>query len=66
MLDLTPLEKARKREATIYSCFECKKCVKVGGWWYCERSGKMLHPMMLERTSPSTCSHAEKKKVEEE
>lgn len=66
MPDLTPLEKARRREKTVYSCLECKKCVKVGGWWYCERSGKMLHPMMLERISPSTCKHAEKKEGSED
>lgn len=54
---LTPLEKARQmqQENIIYSCHECKKCVKVGGWWYCEDSGKLLHPLMLERSGPMKC-----------
>lgn len=56
----TPLEKARQRirDKTLYSCLECMKCVKVGGWWYCEESGKLLHPMMLERTGPMRCENA--------
>lgn len=57
MEGLTPLEKARQmqRENIIYSCLECKKCVKVGGAHYCEDSGKMLHPMRLERSGPMRC-----------
>ena len=65
---MTPLEKARKRQQEsngIYTCFDCKNCVKVGGWWYCEDSGKMLHPMMLERVAPLNCERAVPKKEEE-
>lgn len=71
MREMTPLEIARKREADkaekrLYSCHECKKCVKVGGWWYCEHSGKMLHPFMLERISPFHCVHADVKEKKED
>lgn len=55
---MTPLEMARARQqkkTVIFTCFDCKNCVKVGGWWYCEDSGKMLHPFMLERTNPLNC-----------
>ena len=58
---MTPLEKARKHQrenCSIYSCHDCKNCVKVGNWWYCEDSGKMLHPMMLERMCPIVCERA--------
>ena len=56
----TPLEIARERERNkiLRSCHDCRHCVKVMGWWYCEDSGKMLHPMMLERICPLRCSRA--------
>lgn len=57
---MTPLEMARKRqrEKILRNCFDCKNCVKVGGWWYCEDSGKMLHPMMLDRIGDLRCERA--------
>lgn len=60
---LTPLEQARLyvEGCIIYSCLECKKCVKVGGAYYCEDSGKMLHPMMIQRTSPFRCEKLDRK-----
>lgn len=63
---MTPLEYARQREKenVLNSCYECKKCVKVGGWWYCEDSGKLLHPMKLERISPLRCDRAVRKEAE--
>ena len=63
MNNLSPLQAARKRleENVLNSCLECKKCVKVGGWWYCEDSEKLLHPMMLERVSPLRCERAVRK-----
>lgn len=56
----TPLEIARERQQKkiLRSCHDCRNCVKVGGWWYCEDSGKMLHPMMLERIGNLRCSRA--------
>lgn len=39
---MTPLEKARKRESEF-----CNHTVFVGGWFYCEKSGKMIHPLAL-------------------
>ena len=59
-MNKTPLEIARERQKKniLRSCHDCKNCVKVGGWWYCEDSGKMLHPMMLERISDLKCSRA--------
>lgn len=57
---LSPLEIARQRqrEKRLFSCHECENCVKVGGWWYCEDDGKMLHPMMLERFESFKCERA--------
>lgn len=55
-MNKTPLEKAREREAgEINSCIECEKCVKVGGAYYCEISGKILHPLMLEYDPAFKC-----------
>lgn len=67
MEGLTPLEKARKmqQENTLYSCHECRKCVKVGNLWYCEDSGKILHPMMLERTGPMRYDKLDRKEKKE-
>lgn len=64
---MTPLEYARQRqrENVLNSCHECQKCVKVGGWWYCEDSGKLLHPMMLERDGPLRCDRAVRKEASE-
>lgn len=42
-MEETPLEKARKRESEY-----CSKCVFVNGWFYCEVSGKLLHPMCID------------------
>lgn len=39
---MTPLEKARKRESEY-----CKLCVYVDGWFYCEKSGKLIHPLAI-------------------
>lgn len=39
---MTPLEKARKRESEY-----CKFCVYVDGAFYCEKSGKLIHPLAL-------------------
>ena len=59
-MDKTPLEKAREREAgKIHNCRECENCVKVGGWFYCEISGKMLHPIMLEYDPAFRCKRRE-------
>ena len=60
MHEKTSLEIAREMERNkiLRNCHDCKNCVKVRGWWYCEDSGKMLHPMMLERVSPLRCSRA--------
>lgn len=48
---MTPLEKARQREAAggIDYCDECEAFVVIHGTAYCERSGKLIHPIMLER-----------------
>lgn len=65
---MTPLEKARNRQqkkTIIHDCHDCKNCVKVGGWWCCEDSGKMLHPYMLDRISDLNCKRAIPKEVEE-
>ena len=59
-MDKTPLQKARERAAgKINSCIECEKCVKVGGWYYCEISEKMLHPLMIEYDPAFRCKRRE-------
>lgn len=48
----TPLEIALEREASgedIDYCDECEYIAIVKGVGYCGISGKLLHPMMLER-----------------
>ena len=39
----TPLENARQRETEF-----CPLCVYVNGAFYCEKSGKLIHPMSLD------------------
>ena len=56
----TPLEIAleKRQKKILHSCHDCRLSVKVGGAWYCRDSGKMLHPMMLDRISDLTCYRA--------
>lgn len=61
-MDRTPLELALEREAAgeIDSCHECEYMTAVKGVGYCGISGKILHPMMLERGgSPLRCRKRE-------
>ena len=44
----TPLEKARRRHKEK-TCFTCEDRTVIGGASYCEKDGKMLHPMLLEK-----------------
>ena len=54
----TPLEIALENSDAVYSCLECENSIFVRHWWYCKVSGKLLHPMMLEHTSPLNCKNA--------
>lgn len=45
----TPLELALERETEIDYCDQCEHIRVVKGTGYCGISGKILHPMMLER-----------------
>lgn len=62
----TPLEIARERKSKIYTCLDCENCVKVGGWFYCEDDGKMLHPYMIERTNSIKCDRAKRREPDGE
>lgn len=42
MPEMTPLEKALKRESEY-----CNNAVFIGGAFYCEKSGKLIHPLAL-------------------
>lgn len=60
---MTPLEKARQREAVgdIDYCDECEAFVVIRNAAYCKQSGKLIHPIMLERGQGSgaarNCNH---------
>ena len=43
----TPLEMAQRRQKEK-TCATCKDRTVIGGASYCEKDGKMLHPMLLE------------------
>jgi len=58
---MSPLEMARMRQREpngIHSCLDCIKCVFENKWYYCEDSGKLLHPTMLVRYSDLNCKRA--------
>lgn len=42
-MEMTPLEKARKRESEY-----CSKCIFVDGAFYCEVTEKLLHPLCID------------------
>ena len=46
---MTPLERARQREKT---CLTCESRIEINGVSYCEKDGKMLHPMLLQWPGP--------------
>ena len=46
---MTPLEKALKEAGRINYCDECGNFLIVGRTAYCKHSGKLIHPIMVER-----------------
>lgn len=46
---MTPLEKALSDADKIDYCDQCANFIMVRGWGYCKDSGKLIHPMMVER-----------------
>lgn len=46
---MTPLERARQRGKT---CRTCESRTVINGVSYCEKDGKMLHPMLLQYPGP--------------
>ena len=48
-MGMTPLERAKQRRKTCQTC-ESRKV--INGASYCERDGKLLHPMLLENLGP--------------
>lgn len=54
----TPLAKAiQDKQQHIVSCLDCQKHIVIGGASYCEVSGKLLHPMLL-NGDKHKCPHA--------
>ena len=47
---MTPLEKALQHEGEINYCDECELMRVVGHAAYCSVSGKIIHPMMFDRS----------------
>ena len=43
----TPLEKARRRHKEK-TCFTCEDRTVIDGVSYCEKDGKIIHPILLE------------------
>ena len=48
----TPLERALRTQYDINYCDECENCTVVNGVGYCRVSGKMIHPIMFDRSVP--------------
>ena len=51
---MTPLEIAKKRSA-VKTCMNCADMEIVNGVAYCKRSGKLLHPYLLDGVTK--CPH---------
>ena len=47
---MTPLEMAKKKTA-VKNCQNCKDIEIVNGVAYCRKSGKLIHPYLLDRKS---------------
>ena len=62
---MTPLERALQEQGKINYCDECKSFLLVGRVAYCKISGKMIHPIMVERGQgygpAHNCKNAEPK-----
>ena len=56
MESLTPLERARLRRKEK-TCLSCEYREEVNGVSYCRRSGKLLHPYLLDARYPTRCPH---------
>lgn len=65
---MTPLERALQEAGRINYCDECQNFVIVGRAAYCKHSGKLIHPIMVERgqgTGPAwNCKNAKAKEYE--
>ena len=51
---MTPLEKALQRQ-NAKSCLTCKDRVEIGGIFYCQIDGKMIHPLLLNKQYYTRC-----------
>lgn len=59
---MTPLEKARKRESMMHRrvCLTCENLQKVGCAMYCGKSGKLLHPLLIDPSYNGPCPEENK------
>ena len=59
MEPLTPLEKARMRSKGYNgkTCPTCEDREEINGVSYCRKSGKLLHPYLLDARYPARCPH---------
>lgn len=51
---MTPLEMAKQRTA-VKNCLNCGDLEIINGAAYCKRSGKLIHPYLLNETAK--CPH---------
>lgn len=56
-MGMTPLERARQKRKT---CITCESRTEVNGVSYCEKDGKLLHPMLLTWPGPCPIEQGEK------
>ena len=51
---MTPLELAKRRTA-VKTCMKCADVEIIGGVYYCKKSGKIIHPYLLDGVTK--CPH---------
>ena len=57
---MTPLERASQRKKT---CKTCESRTEINGVSYCEKDGKMLHPMLLQWPGPCPIEQSESRRA---
>ena len=65
MEEMTPLEKARRRQREK-TCAACEDRTIIDDVSYCEKDGKILHPMLLEKPYGPCPIEYERRKPEDE
>jgi len=54
VIPMTPLEIAKRRRR-MKTCLTCSDRIEINGVSYCEKDGKLIHPMLLDRNYQTEC-----------